>query len=454
MGPMTNRSPHSQPTIFALSSAPGRAGIAVIRVSGTRAGQALTGLAGALPEARSAALATLRDPRTGEALDRALVIWFEGPNSFTGEDVAEFHIHGGRAVIDCVVSALARIPGFRPAEAGEFARRAFDNGKLDLTAIEGLADLINAETQAQRRQALRQTGGHLGALYGEWREAILSALAHVEAELDFSDESGVPNAVEAEARPIVEKLAIAIADHLDDRHRGERLRDGFRVLIAGTPNAGKSSLLNVLAQREAAIVSHEAGTTRDVIEVHLDLGGLPIVVMDTAGICDAAQGVEQEGIRRTFQRAEDADLIIWLVDAAAPKWHPPCGLVETGAELLTVVNKIDLQCAEKKSDENFQVAEISVKNDVGVGQLTDALYACAARGIVSGEAPAITRQRHRIELEWCTRSLASFLNEPFDALELRAEDLRASARALGRITGHVNVEDVLERIFSEFCIGK
>jgi tRNA modification GTPase len=439
-------------TIFALSSAPGRAGIAVLRVSGNGAGQALESLAGVRPKPRQAQLAHLRDPDTGEALDRALVMWFEGPASYTGEDTAEFHVHGGRAVIAGVLDALTALDGVRPAEAGEFSRRAFENGKFDLTAVEGIADLINAETKAQRRQALRQSAGRLGALYEAWRTDLLAALARVEAALDFSDEADVPGEVDRQARPVVEQLVEAIGRHLDDRHGGERLREGYRVLIAGAPNAGKSSLLNALARREAAIVAEEAGTTRDVIEVHLDLGGLPITVMDTAGIRAAAGGVEREGIRRAFERAGDADLVIWLVDGSAPDWSPPDDLARQAC--MIVRNKIDLIEASDSADETIQHIDISVEKDIGINELGAEIETRAGASLGSTEAPQLTRARHRHELELCRAALERFLSEPFEALELRAEDLRQAAAALGRITGRMDVEDVLDLVFAEFCIGK
>jgi len=444
---------HGDATIFALSSAPGRAGVAIIRVSGAGAANTLKALAGELPEPRHAQLATLRDPKSGEPLDQAIVLWFPGPHSFTGEDVAEFHLHGGRAVIQGVVDALGRLTGLRPAEAGEFARRAFENGKLDLTEIEGLADLINADTESQRRQALRQTEGALGAMYDRWRNELIAAVAHIEAALDFSDEADVPEQVSARARPAVEGLAREIAGHLDDRHRGERLRHGFRVLLAGPPNAGKSSLLNALARRDAAIVSQEPGTTRDVIEVHLDLGGLPVTVMDTAGIRRAQGEVEREGVARTFARAEDADLIVWLVDATAPVWEVPDELRESGADLVTVLNKIDLEKPEMRKGIAVQSVELSAKNGVNIDALTALIEARAIEGLGVGEAPSLTRARHRIELESAHEALARFLEGPLE-LELRAEDLRQAVQAIGRITGRVDVEDVLDRIFGEFCIGK
>jgi tRNA modification GTPase len=343
--------------------------------------------------------------------------------------------------------------GLRPAAAGEFARRAFENGKLDLTEIEGLADLINAETQAQRRQALRQTEGVLGALYDGWRSELIAALAHVEAALDFSDEADVPEEVSARARPAVEALAREIASHLDDRNRGERLRDGFRVLLAGPPNAGKSSLLNALARRDAAIVSEAPGTTRDVIEVHLDLAGYPVTVMDTAGIRKARGEVEREGVARTFARAEDADLIVWLVDATAPVWDVPDELRQGGAGVVTVLNKIDLERPEAVKDMADQVVDISAKTGMNISALTATIEARAIEGLGAGEAPSLTRARHRGELESAREALVRFLEGPPE-LELRAEDLRQAVQALGRITGRVDVEDVLDRIFAEFCIGK
>jgi len=444
---------HADATIFALSSAPGRAGVAVLRVSGRAAANALKALAGELPEPRRAHLVTLRDPKSGESLDQAIVLWFPAPNSFTGEDVAEFHLHGGRAVVQGVADALGRLTGLRPAGAGEFARRAFEHGKLDLTEIEGLADLINAETQAQRRQALRQTEGALGALYDRWRGELIAALAHIEAALDFSDEADVPELVSTRARPAVEGLVREIASHLDDHHRGERLRDGFRVLLAGPPNAGKSSLLNALARRDAAMVSEEPGTTRDVIEVHLDLGGFPVTVMDTAGIRKARGEVEREGVARTFARAGDADLIVWLVDATAPVWDLPDELQESGADLVTVLNKIDLERLERLEVVSDQTIDISAKTGLNIDALTAAIEAYAIEGLGAGEAPSLTRARHRVELESTHEALVRFLEGPPE-LELRAEDLRQAVQALGRITGRVDVEDVLDRIFSEFCIGK
>ena len=304
------------PTIFALSTAPGRAGIAVIRMSGPKAARATKQLIGTLPQPRRATLRTLKHPDNDEHLDQALTLWFPGPNSFTGEDLTEFHIHGGNAVIQGVLEALGSIEGLRLAEPGEFSKRAFANGKLDLTAVEGLADLIDAETQAQRRQALKQSQGALRDLYENWRKDILQALALTEAALDFSDEADVPETIANQARPLIEQTHNSISAHLNDEHRGEILREGFKVVIAGPPNVGKSSLLNTLAKRPAAIVSQEAGTTRDIIEVRLNLNGYPVIITDTAGIRHTESAIEQEGIKRTRDHAAGADLILWLEEAS------------------------------------------------------------------------------------------------------------------------------------------
>jgi len=302
-------------TIYALSSGRLPAAIAVVRVSGPRAGDALKALAGRLPEPRKAMLTRLRHPQTGDVLDEALALWFPGPKSETGEDTVELQLHGGRAVVAATFAALASLDGLRMAEAGEFTRRAFENGQLDLTRVEGLADLVYAESDAQRRQALRQLRGLLGDRAEGWRQRLIEALALLEAQIDFPDEDDVPQDLTGRALALARALRDEIAGVLDGARRGERLREGFVVAISGPPNVGKSSLLNRLARREAAIVSPFAGTTRDVIEVHLDLDGYPVVLLDTAGIRDSDDPVEQEGIRRARARAAEADLVLWMSDA-------------------------------------------------------------------------------------------------------------------------------------------
>jgi tRNA modification GTPase len=444
-------------TIFALSSGHGRAGVAVIRISGPRARTVLERMAGGCPAPRAAALRRVRDPLTREVLDGGLVLWFPAPNSETGEDMAELQVHGGRAVVAGVLAAAGKIEGCRLAEPGEFARRAFENGKLDLTGVEGLADLIDAETAAQRRQALRQADGALAKLYGGWRAQLIEAMALLEAAIDFSDEADVARDAEATARARAGALRDEIARHLDDGHRGELVRDGFQVVLAGAPNAGKSSLLNALARRDVAIVSEEAGTTRDVIEVKLDLEGLPIVVSDTAGIREATGRIEQEGIRRALQRARQADLVVWLADATAGKAAlamPAASLADDNArEALVVLSKADLVDAARLPSMPGAIA-VSARTGQGIDTLTARLAATARARIGGDEVPALTQARHRHHLEQCLASLQAALAQRAEATELGAEDLRRAADALGRLTGAVDVEHVLGQIFSRFCIGK
>lgn len=436
-------------TIFALSSAPGRAGVAVIRISGPAAQDVLKKMVAPLPKPRVAAFRTIRHPEIGEALDRAVVLWFAAPLSETGEDVVEFQAHGSRAVVAALLSALAAVPGCRLAEPGEFARRAFENGKLDLAEVEGLADLIDAETDAQRRQALAQAGGSLSKLYEGWRARLIEIAALTEAAIDFSDEGDVSTSSFAEARKRAETLAKEIAAHLDDGHRGEILRDGFRVALLGAPNAGKSSLLNALARRDAAIVSSEAGTTRDVIEVRLDLGGLPVIVSDTAGIREASSEVEQEGIRRSLAAARNADLILWLTEKAES--IPPLGFSRETS--LVIRSKADLPHESQAAADVADLA-ISAKTGAGLDRLIAVISERAQQAVGSQTDPAITQARHRQALEAASSDVNAFLSGTPDDIELRAEDVRRAAQALGRITGRVDVEDVLDQIFSRFCIGK
>lgn len=436
----------------------------------------------ARPKPRVAGGRRILHPKTGEVLDRGIVLWFPHPNSFTGEDVAELQLHGGRAVVAAVLEALGEVPGLRMAEAGEFARRAFDNGKIDLAQAEGLADLIDAETEGQRRQALRQASGALSSLYESWRTALIDASALVEAAIDFSDEGDVGARSFEQARGIVETLLAAIRHHLDDGHRGEILRDGFHVVLAGAPNVGKSSLLNALARRDAAIVSEEAGTTRDIIEVRLDLGGVPVIVSDTAGIRETSGTVEREGIRRTLARARDADLVIWMTDPADPQHAPPEDLRDLADRTLLVLNKAD-QLAPKPialASEGGQLPlgfdnaaqpgtsggvpggvllpddmlAISALTGAGISSLVARVGGIARERVGNLDEPAITQVRHRMMIETTARCLETFLHEPSHQVEIRAEDLRASVSALGRITGRVDVEDVLGQVFGRFCIGK
>ena len=441
-------------TIFALATSPGRAGIAVLRLSGPAAGGALRAFAGRLPPPRRASLARLRDPASGEILDDGLMLLFPAPRSFTGEEVAELHVHGGRAVIAALLAALARLPGLRLAEPGEFTRRAFENGRLDLTEAEGLADLVAAETEAQRRQALRQLEGELGRLYESWRERLLRALAQLEAEIDFPEE-GLPGDLRQRIAVEAAVLREEIARHLADDGRGERLRDGVAVAILGPPNAGKSSLMNALARREVAITAASAGTTRDVIEAALDLGGYPVVLADTAGLREAAEEVEAEGVRRARARAASADLRLVVVDASRPQEAGAlAGLIDRATIL--VANKIDLAPLDGAAWADALGAgpalRLSAHTGAGMEALLERLGAEVARRFAPGATPAITRARHRQALEACRASLDRFAEASLP--ELAAEDLRAATRALGRITGRVDVEDMLDIIFREFCIGK
>jgi tRNA modification GTPase len=351
-------------------------------------------------------------------------------------------------VVGRLIDALLSVKGLRLAEPGEFARRAFENGRIDLTEVEGLADLIAAETEAQARQAIAQAEGGARALYESWREELVKAQALAEAGLDFADEADVAADAAVQADASVAKLLARISRHLADR-RGERLRDGFRVVIAGPPNAGKSSLLNALAQRDVAIVSEEAGTTRDVIEVHLDLAGLPVIVTDTAGLREAEGAVEAEGVRRALARAEGADLVLWLVDATDPQWDAPAGLIAANAVHIRVLNKVDLV----KSVQIAGGVALSAKTGEGVAELVGLLAKRAEEGLAVGEPAVITRARHRAELEAAAEALSRFREER-GGPEIKAEQLRIAARHLGRLTGRIDVEEVLGAIFSEFCIGK
>jgi len=440
-------------TIYALSSAAGRAGVAVIRLSGPNAVAALRQIVvGEPPAPREAGLRKLRHPQTGVDLDQGIVLMFAAPRSFTGEDVVEFHIHGGRAVVRSMLEALASCEGLRPAEPGEFTRRAFEHGKLDLTAAEGLADLVNAETEAQRRQALRQLRGELGALYDSWRHELLRALAHIEAYIDFPDEDLPPSLAE-QTKSTLATVAAEIDRHLLDKRRGERLRDGISVVILGAPNVGKSSLLNAIAGRPAAIVAAKAGTTRDVIEVQLDLAGYPVTVADTAGLRDAQDEIESEGVRRAKARAGEADIKILMVDASSYQHIVPELADLANGDALFAINKCDLLDHEPQTMLcGRPTFAISARTGTGVDSLLAALTEAVIERAGFSESPALTRARHRLALSECLECLARVLAAP--AVELLAEDLRLAVRAIGRITGRVDVEDLLDIIFREFCIGK
>jgi tRNA modification GTPase len=439
-------------TIFALSSGRPPSAIAIVRISGPQAGVALTSLAGKIPLPRTATRVLLRG-FDREPIDDAVVLWFPGPASATGEDVAELHVHGGRAVLAALFSSLSRIENVRAAEPGEFTRHAFENGKLDLTEAEGLDDLIHADTDRQRRQALRQLKGLLGDRARGWRAQIIEASALIEAGIDFSDEGDVPAELIAPALAGIKRLLAEIEEELAAQGKGERLREGLVVAIAGPPNVGKSTLMNQLARREVAIVSPHAGTTRDVIEVQLDLDGYPVTVIDTAGIRETDDPVEQEGVRRARARAAEADLILWLTDSKEGPETP-----EGSSPVWLVRNKIDLEgeeAATAKSDwSGGRGFRISAKLGDGIADLVAAMVAFAQDFFGASEGALITRERQRKLLEETALSLRQSVAAVGRGEELVAEDLRAAAYSLGRLLGRVDVEDILDVIFSEFCIGK
>jgi tRNA modification GTPase len=456
---------HINDTIFALSSGRPPAAIAVVRISGPHSRVALEKLIGRVPEPRKAALARVRDPANGEMIDEALALWFPGPRSETGEDTAELQLHGGRAVVAAVLAVLGKLDGFRLAEPGEFTRRAFENGQLDLTQVEALADLVSAETQAQRRQAFQQLRGLLGNRAELWRRQVIEAQALVEAGIDFSDEGDVPQGLVAWALGIVRPLAAEIAQAVAGAGRGERLREGLWVAIAGPTNAGKSTLLNRIAGREAAIVSPYAGTTRDLIEVHLDLHGYPVNLLDTAGVREASEDpVEREGIRRAREATGRADLVLWVVDAeASGTVGSLTGHLEpTGAEAARwiVVNKVDLIDVQtggklkKGLADSSDVHFVSATNGQGLDILIASLTRFAA-GFFTSEPALVTRQRqHTILLEVADALARACASGEGAGDELVAEHLRRAATGLGRLTGRVDVEEILDVIFRDFCVGK
>ena len=427
--------------IFALATGAGQSAVAVMRLSGRGCSEVIAALAGQLPAPRRASLRVLR--HGGVPLDRALVLWFPGPASYTGEDSAELHLHGGPAVIAAVAEAL-EVLGARPAEPGEFTRRAFLYGRLDLTAAEGIADLIAAETEAQRRQALRQAEGGLARLHGAWAARLTQLLARQEAFIEFEEED-LPTDLDARVGADAAALRTEMAAMLTEGERGEKLREGLTIAILGAPNAGKSSLLNALAGREAAIVSARAGTTRDVVEVRLVLGGVPVTLADTAGLREAADEIEAEGVRRALARAETADLrlLVFAADAAPDA----ATLALRGPDALVALNKADLGAGGVDG-----ALAVSARTGLGLDALREQLEQAALQRAGLSDAAVLTRPRHRAALR---DALAELERLPLAGLpELRAEALRAALRALSRLTGRVDVEQVLDLVFGEFCIGK
>jgi len=431
-------------TIYALSSGPGKGGVAVIRVSGDRVRDVLKQLTDLeKPVVRHAYFKPIK--HNGKILDQALVLFFEAPFSFTGEDVIEFQIHGGRAVIQAVLEALGDQSGCRPAERGEFSRRAVINGKMDLTQAEGLLDLIHAETEQQRTQAFGQMKGILGQLYEEWRQELVRHMAYLEAFIDFPEEEIPPEKLKEIDGHVLE-LAGKIEAYLNDNRAGERLREGFQIAIIGAPNVGKSSLINALTHKDVAIVSEIAGTTRDIVEAHLDVGGFPVVLADTAGLRETEGRIESEGIRRAVQKAEEADLILYVQDGT--RWPKAEKLPENlkHKTVLTVWNKSDLMSERGKE------LTVSAKTGVGIPNLWAEIKSVLERDFVGRGSGLITRERYRVALKTCLERLYAAVQVA--ELELKAEELRLAARALGRITGRIDAEDLLDVIFRDFCIGK
>jgi len=445
-------------TIFALGSAPGKSGIAILRISGPEAGKVLLNLGfQKLPVPRAAVLKKLISPTTNDAIDDAIVLWFPAPASFTGEDIVELHLHGSRAVIKDMAQILSTFEGLRHAEPGEFSRRAFENGKMDLTAMEGLADLIDAETKLQQKQALRQISGELENLYEQWREELITILAHTEAYIDFPEED-IPDDIAQDIEKKVATLHKEIQAHLNDG-RGKILREGLYIAIIGAPNVGKSTLMNLLAKRDIAIVSSIAGTTRDVLEVHMDIGGYPVTLVDTAGLRKQqhADEIETIGIKRALKKAETADMKICVFDGT--NWpdtdNITANLVDDSS--IVIINKSDLASIPNNVKiKDRDVLAISALTGKGANQVIKAIETLLSDYLTPLNDPVFTRERHRDSLRKCTEYLECFASGRKSKvnLEISSEELRLSARELGKITGQIETEDVLDQIFSSFCIGK
>ena len=442
-------------TIYALSTVFGKSGVAVFRISGKNAIEAIKILSDINSDniqPRRAYFSKLHGI-DNLPIDHAVVVYFKSPHSFTGEDIVEISSHGSKAVISSLLSNLSQIDGFRLAEAGEFSKRAFYNNKMDLTEAEGLADLIDAETSEQQKYALRQMDGELKNLYDGWRSELVNVLSHLEAYIDFPDEE-LPENIVLNLENTVFKVKESIKKHLSQSNYGERLKDGFRVVIIGEPNSGKSSLLNTLANREAVIVSDIAGTTRDAIDIHMDINGYPVVFTDTAGLRNTTETIEKKGIEIAYEKAKDADLILAMVDGKNPNFDQFNDIASTcSKKIIYVINKSDLlnekQCSEYKKS-GFIV--ISAKHKNGIENLISAINERISSEFTQNSSALITRQRYREVLNDVFKNLNDFnLNK---SIELAAEDIRLAARSIGKITGHIEVDEILDKIFGSFCIGK
>jgi len=442
-------------TIYALSSGPGISGVAVVRVSGRHTSEVIKRVTGEdLPVPRVATLKKFNNINNNELIDEGVIIWFPGPNSYTGEDLAEFHVHGSRAVISALHASISKVKNCRLAEPGEFTKRAFQNGKINLLKAESIADLISSETEIQRKQAIKIMSGKFSDQYDSWRDKLLKILSHVEAKIDFPDED-LPKDIIKKIQNTSDQVATEITKALDDQKVGERIREGFKIAIVGPTNAGKSSLLNYLSKRDVAIVSEVSGTTRDVIETHLNLDGYPVIVSDTAGIRDSKNEIEKKGIKLALKKAEDADLKLVIIDAKSDDFTAILGdLMDKNAIL--VVNKSDLfNGTIDKQFKKYSHVLISIKNNSNLDQLIKKIKSKLESKFISSEDILITRERHRQHLEQCISHLKDFKNkngnEEFDKA---AEDLRLATRQLGMIVGKVDVEEILGSIFNDFCIGK
>ncbi|MCT4552538.1 MAG: tRNA uridine-5-carboxymethylaminomethyl(34) synthesis GTPase MnmE [Alphaproteobacteria bacterium] len=432
-------------TIFALASAHGVAGVSVFRLSGERAFEVACDIAkfDSVPEVRKAVYTNIYDVN-GLVIDSVIMIFFRNPNSFTGEDVVEVHTHGSRAVISSVLNRLSQFgEDVRLAERGEFSRRAFENGKMDLTEVEGLGDLIDATTEAQRVQAVRQLGGGLSDIYNKWREDILVILANYEAVIDFSEDD-IPEDLQKKADEKISTLMNSIKSHLNDGKRGQILRDGLSVAIVGNPNVGKSSLFNKMLGEEKAIISSIAGTTRDVVEADLDIKGYPVSLADTAGIRETLDEIETEGIRRALKRAENANLLIWVADDLKE-----FSTDKFSGNIIKVLNKIDENPVESVE---YDIFKLSIKEENGFEEFLSYFDKKVVDMMSVSDAPLITRERHRIALEKAVEFLNASLLDDF--VEIKSENIRLAADEIGKVVGSIGIEEILGKIFSGFCIGK
>ena len=442
-------------TIYALSTGPGVSGVAIIRVSGVEASTVIKSLTGRdLPKPRMATLRKINNINTSELIDEGIIIWFPGPESYTGEDMAEIHVHGGRAVIEAIHNSISKVKNCRLAEAGEFTKLAFQNGKINLLKAESIADLISAETEIQRRQAIKIMNGKTADQFNFLREKLLKILSHVEAKIDFPDED-LPNDILKEIKKNSDVVLKSIEKILDDQKVGERIREGFKIAILGPTNAGKSSLLNYLSKRDVAIVSEIAGTTRDVIETHLNIDGYPVIISDTAGIRESKNEIEKKGIKLSLSRAEDADLKLIVVDAKTPYFTGVLkGLLDENAIL--VFNKSDLIDGEINPEiKKLDHVLISIKENKNIDELIFKIKNNLKNKFIVSDDILITRKRHRNHLQQCLKHLQNFdKKNEIEDFDKAAEDLRLATRSLGMIVGTVDVEEILGTIFNDFCIGK